>query len=353
MSSTNSAFQPKLSFGTIHWQLLRSIDLENNEMLKTIRGRIRHSLYSAIIQFNQTNNILVLGDGRSGTTWLAQILNFDGAYLDSFEPFHGIRNLKLSDGRLYPTANDVRQPAGLKFENYVDRVVLGKDTHRLSESLLPLKGVIIKDISCHLLFDSLKDYRMKKILIVRNPISVALSKMHWGIWHSTKELKLFLQRTAYPHELINTPFLEYIFVWCVLNKEVLRFYPDGHFTLVYYEHLLRRPELQCYKLFHECGLGKRHESSSKQILKAVKSRSKTTQSKNQISKTARLDMPWKDKVETEQLRRAYQLLRDFGMYEIYEDSVTPKMPNGQLCSLISSWSGSAKSHNPIAIGRST
>ncbi len=100
-----------------------------------------------LIKLNSRKQIFMLGDGRSGTTWITEVLNFDRKYLDLFEPFHGKRILELTNDRLYPTGSDLDKLdcRAYKLEDYARKT---KSFVRLeNQRRIALSGIIIKDIS--------------------------------------------------------------------------------------------------------------------------------------------------------------------------------------------------------------
>jgi len=131
-------------------------------MLQVIKERLENSIKYSLVRSNPRRNIFILGDGRSGTTWLCEILNFDGSYLESFEPFHGRRNLHLPDRRIYPVEGDFQGVSGESLKRYMSLVKRGGTAFRKRGNPLPLNGMIIKDISSHFIIDVVEEWEMKK-----------------------------------------------------------------------------------------------------------------------------------------------------------------------------------------------
>ena len=59
-------------------------------MIHTITNRIMNFKRTHFIDFDISGDstILISGMGRSGTTWLSEIINHDNKYRDIFEPFN-------------------------------------------------------------------------------------------------------------------------------------------------------------------------------------------------------------------------------------------------------------------------
>ena len=132
-----------------------------------------------------SETIWLIGEGRSGTTWVADLINRNRQYRDMFEPFHpkrvssfgflGLNEYVRPDQdypRLYCAAKDV---------------FTGRFTHRRVDAAnhrLVYRGIVVKDIFATL-FAKLAQQNfpwVKITLLVRNPFSVALSKYNKGSW---------------------------------------------------------------------------------------------------------------------------------------------------------------------------
>jgi len=187
----------------------------------------------------------------------------------------------------------------------------------------------------------------EKILIIRNPISVALSKGKMAPWHSTSELDFLLETVTdvqqrgqfYSSQVwAGTKFLEFILIWCTIYRFLLKRYQEYRFTLVYYEELLRNPETAIEKLFSSLELSNRFWRNKDIILTASKKLSGTTNKpSNKIDDNLRLDTPWSGELSEQEIARAYEILKDFQLYDIYENSIVPKLSKAHLVDLVSTW----------------
>lgn len=305
-------------------------------------------LKRAVIQLNSRNKLYLLGDGRSGTTWLAQILNFDGRYIEFFEPYHGRHHLKLSDDRLYPTVNDISQ---LEINvNQLDQLVY--QTHnfagmrRMQKLPPPIAGSLIKDISSHLILGLLSKQNSKRILILRNPISVATSKEKYGRWHSEADIQSFLEaspilnkisRGCFSDGLISSVFFEYIMMWCLIYRYTLSCASNLDFQLVFYENLVRNPKESIRHLFLEIGQEKCFNKNQSKILSAVNKSSRTVSKSSDFQTNKHEDQPWKGKKTHQDIENAYKILKRFDLYQIYENTIESKVNIAQLKSMAEDW----------------
>ena len=73
--------------------------------MKIAKGKIaKHVLLKRYLRAS----VFLLGDGRSGTTWFSELVNFEGNYWEVFEPFHGREPLPIEGGRMYPLQSDLQ-----------------------------------------------------------------------------------------------------------------------------------------------------------------------------------------------------------------------------------------------------
>lgn len=128
---------------------------------------------------NYKEAIWLVSDGRSGSTWLSDLINSDRAYRELFEPFHPHIVNKARHFALfqYLRPEDTNSPAG----EFLRLVFSGKFKHLRSDVSKPrlfYKGLLVKDIFAHLLMPWVNQNisHVKKILLIRNPFAVALSK---------------------------------------------------------------------------------------------------------------------------------------------------------------------------------
>ena len=160
--------------------------------LTRFRRKAARGLNAAIFALNRQLNrfedkLFVLGDGRSGTTWLANLLNFDQRYRVMFEPFL-TENFRPS----------VTYPSEYPFPDTADRNAVDRHIRKVLDgnyisglvNVDPPKvlysGLLIKDISAQLILDEIHALapKMKRVMILRHPFAVASSKARTFSWPS-------------------------------------------------------------------------------------------------------------------------------------------------------------------------
>lgn len=320
--------------------------------LSKFRKRTKSALLDIVgrvlIQIFRINSRVVLvGDGRSGTTWIAEVLNFDENLPVTFEPLHGRRYLTLSDDRLYPTAKDFAR-SSLKYTKLISRMERETAARRFlaNPRVLPCHGFMIKDISTHLILKQVYDRGQSLIFIIRNPVSVALSKERFGTWQNSFDMELLTTQSPVLKDLsdqcsslglVGSEFLSYILTWCLLNRIALSQLEAFGFPVVFYENLRRAPEESFENVFRFGGQLERFTQNRDQILEATRKKSRTTGRAHTMNNADNDDSDWSEKVSVEELSKAYQIVQIMGLYEIYQDALMPRISSEDLISITSRW----------------
>lgn len=159
----------------------------------------------------------VLSDARSGSTWMAEMLNHRGSFRRAFEPMHALKNPKLTGEPHIPvlapgTVPDVyRELYGELLER--DGHVLIKDIHAMlsAPAILPELGE-----------------PAVMLCLVRDPVAVAASKLRLDMWRWMRDPAQIVEA---PHLLpevralardpsvaAGSQFEKYVLIWCVLYK---------------------------------------------------------------------------------------------------------------------------------------
>ncbi|MCK5361175.1 MAG: sulfotransferase domain-containing protein, partial [Gammaproteobacteria bacterium] len=171
--------------------------LSHSDMLfaRKFDENISHQLLAMLEQANsdegvnkqgkQANNeivekVWVIGDGRSGTTWLSDLINYDTQYHFIFEPVHPQRRREMRGYDLFKYLRHEQKDE--KLEQFCNQVFNGKVfTH---DSAVPARfpmcpdKILVKDIFAHLMAKWVlnQNPEVKLVVLLRHPFSVALSK---------------------------------------------------------------------------------------------------------------------------------------------------------------------------------
>ena len=129
--------------------------------------------------------IWIIGDGRSGSTWLQNLFMHANNYLGLFEPFHTynptVKGFQYNHYQRPATQNPELERLAIDIFNLKildDRVVRFNSVNRY-------QGIVIKDVFASLLAKWAVErlpHRIRPVTLIRNPIDVALSKRKLNDW---------------------------------------------------------------------------------------------------------------------------------------------------------------------------
>jgi len=279
------------------------------------------------LKADEKNSILLVGDGRSGTTWVSNIINYNNEFRYMFEPFHP-HFVEASQGfrmfqYLRPTS-DARY-----FLNTARAIITGRFRHervdQYNRRLLCTKR-LIKDIFAHLFLKWLKvhfpDTRI--ILLLRHPCAIAVSKekLRQNMWMDEPEkflsqrelLEDFLHPFKGEIKAARSYFEKQIINWSIIHYIVLKQFTKGEIHLAFYENFCARPEEEIRRLFSF--LGKDYQGIPIEVLKTP---SQMSRKESAINTGGSLTDEWRRDVGDEKVKRANQILNVFQLDSIYPD----------------------------------
>ncbi|MGH9160600.1 MAG: sulfotransferase, partial [Vicinamibacteraceae bacterium] len=207
---------------------------------------------------DETSTVFIAGMGRSGTTWVSNIVNYDQGYRDIFEPFlpAEVPEARAFGYHEYRRAGD-KVP---EKEEVARRILAGRVSCAWTDKFNPRRFAqrrIVKDIRCNLMLGWLRRLRpgMPMIFVLRHPLGIIRSwaKLGWGtsIGGGTDVDHIMAQQ----HLLEDFPKIEELsraidrtntfestaFVWCVLHMVPLAQLDESKALMVRYEDLLGDP----------------------------------------------------------------------------------------------------------------
>lgn len=268
--------------------------------------------------------VLLAGSGRSGTTWVTELLNIDRDFRVVFEPFDSRFNPSWVQTRQYLEPGD-EAPA---FEATVRQALDGTlsnpwvDAH--NTALRP--GLrLVKAIRANLFLGWLAERfpEVRIVYLLRHPLAVALSReqMNWGagINQLTGQSRLVERlgaKSAWLREE-RDPFLRQVLLWCVENAVALEAMPSrAH--VVYYEDLCVAPEAAAGAMFAALGLpvpgGLAHAAERPSAL---------SRGHSAVLLGQRPVDAWVSKVDAGRRADALRYVEAFGLGHLYGDSPLP------------------------------
>jgi hypothetical protein len=275
------------------------------------------------------STVLLAGSGRSGTTWVSEIINFDNHYRYMFEPFHSdkVRRCKAFGPATYlrPNARDDERLA-------VARSVLGGRLRagwvdRYNKTWLS-KDRLIKDIRANLFLKwlSVNFPGMPVVLLLRHPLATVASRLslHWqpltSAYLANHELVAdHLGGVAEEMAGTTDPFEQQMYRWCVETIVPLRQFATNEIHLAFYEGFVADPDREVSMLFSHIG----RDFDQRALAGLSTPSSQVRRRKSAIALHRDPLTQWRDEITPAQVSRALHILGLFGLDRIYNDDPMP------------------------------
>ena len=275
--------------------------------------------------------VFVSGMGRSGTTWLAELINHRNEYRLLFEPFDPVR-VALAAGfldRQYLRETDERRvylaPAAAILQGYVRDPFVDQHNRKLFCSRR-----IVKEVRTNLLLRWLFRHfpEMPIVLIVRHPIAVAVSRqatdedidLQAAFLDQAELVGDYLSPFVDVMRSCSTPFERQIASWCIEYGIPLSQFKAGEIHALSYERLCVEPEATLRALFEYLG-----RPFDRRVLASIPTPSKTTLSTAKLAGDwqagpRRMIDSWRDRVSPAQVERAAEIVAAFGLADLYSEA---------------------------------
>jgi hypothetical protein len=273
------------------------------------------------------NSVFLAGSGRSGTTWVSEIINHRNEYRLVFEPFHPDR---------VPVCKDFRRKQYLRpderREKYLEparRILTGRLrnpwTDRFNRKFVA-RGRLIKDIRANLLLGWMSENfpGMPIVFLLRHPCAVVAARLALGWKDNLSEMmeqEELVEDFLLPVEAeirdAQGAFERHVFSWCIENYVPLRQFGPREVHLAFYENLVVHPEDEVRRLFAFLG-----EDFDGRVYRALRRPSPLSRRGESPSVDA-----WRRSVTDSQLERAVEILGLFGLDRVYGEGAMPD-PSG-------------------------
>jgi hypothetical protein len=270
------------------------------------------------------NSVFLAGSGRSGTTWVAEVINHRNDYRLVFEPFHPGR-VGICAGfrrKQYLRPDDRRE----EYLGPARKVLTGRLrstwTDRFNKKFVARRR-LIKDIRANLLLGWMRAHfpGMPIILLLRHPCAVVASRLDLG-WRDnlseTMEQRELVEDFLLPMEAeiraARDAFERHLFLWCIDNYVPLKQFGPQDVHLTFYERLLARPEAELQSLFTFLG-----EDLDDRVYRRLRRPSPLSGKKEPGPSTE----GWRTRVSAHQLERSMEILGLFGLDSLYGEGAMP------------------------------
>lgn len=280
-----------------------------------------------------SRSIMVAGTGRSGTTWLGELIVSQLACRMMFEPFHPG---KVSQYRQFNYFQYLRPEQDCPpMSAFCDEVFTGRIRNRWidrqANRLRPAYR-LIKEVRANLLLGwiSRRYPRVPRLFIIRHPCAVVHSRLRLN-WATDGDLEPmlaqpdlvadFLEDKLGLIEATRTEAGKHALVWCISNLVPLREPTGEALTVVYYEHLRSHPQVEIPRIFR--AIGKPYHES---VFASLPKPSATTHADSRAANRARHADGWQAELAPAQIAEILAIVDAFGLSHHYGESARPLAP---------------------------
>jgi hypothetical protein len=300
-----------------------------------VRRRLSIIAHNVYVDPNHDHRatVLLCGSGRSGTTWMVDIANYDNHYRLMIEPFNRVR---------VPAVRDFHRRQYLRPSN-TDPTYLGPATSIFTGALrdefidqlnrrVIASSRIVKDVACTLMLGWLRARfpGMPIVYGLRHPCAVAYSRTKLG-WDDIREDYLGQPELIADHlapfaraiREAKTAFERHVYTWCVENYVPFRQFGPGEMHVVFYENLCIDPAPELERLFGF--LGRPYDA---RIFKRLTSPAFSGHTPGRprscaVMSVEALNEPWRRHVSQAEIDRAHEIVASFGLDRIYGKDFLP------------------------------
>jgi hypothetical protein len=308
--------------------------------LRSALKRIDSKVRSQFLDLGGPDDVIIVaGMGRSGTTWGADIINYDHSYRVLFEPFFPAEVKEAAPFEyMQYLALDAENPTLAKqAKKILAGKVRGQWVDRDNDGMF-YRRRIMKDIRCNLMLGWLRKVANDApvVLMIRHPLQVVSSwaKLGWGkeaqgersdfeIITSQKPLLNDFPVIAEVMKQIdqNDFFEKTVFEWGVYHLVPATQLKKGEAYALFYENLLIDQESEATRVFAYLN---KPVADQNALSQAMKSSSSTNFLGRDFSQgRAQVLDGWKSSFTSEQIRRAGEILAALGMDGLYDENGYP------------------------------
>lgn len=278
------------------------------------------------------NAVWMVGDGRSGSSWAANIVSRTCGYRQLFEPFHPIEVRKFGGYQLnhYQRPGSRNEPLRRKLQDVFEGRISNRRVNQAADRIL-YNGLLAKDVFATLLAAwGIENFpHVRLVLQVRNPFAVAVSKARNPNHRWTRgPAELLLQPDVVDAHLSEhadflrhieareDPILNHVAVWSILHSTLFRDFDARRLHIMIYSRTLEDPAREMSRLLAHIG----ESGVAPDLDSAVMSqpaRYSEGSSVNAVRATG--DRAWLEEVTAEQIRGGNEILSRFGLGELFNN----------------------------------
>lgn len=307
-------------------------------MKKYIRKIISILHPAKLIYFDQNkdykNTILLLGSGRSGTTFLSEIINYKNDFRYIFEPFNNkkLKILKNFSYRPYFNENNIEKHTIAK--KIFSGDIQGLWVNKFNKKIFTKKR-LIKDIRINFLVSYIQNNfpDIRLVCMIRHPFAVIDSKIRANFNYELDSIlehknlvSLYFQNIE--KEILHiykkgSTFEKHMLQWCIENYVMLKQIDFQKTYLVFFENILTNPAVELEKLFKYLKI-----PYTKEILSKIKKPSGTT--KKKVIDPKNIMQGWSKNISPQETKKGYEILKLFQLDKLYDKNAIPNIKNWKL-----------------------
>ena len=280
------------------------------------------------------HTVLLVGSGRSGTSWVPDVLNYDHRYRYLYEPFHAkhvpMARHWLPRQYLRPGDDDPR------FVQLATRIFSGQIRNAYADAYnrcVVAHRRLVKDTRLQLALGWVRHHfpAMPTIYLMRHPCAVVNSRMQLDRDSDLDRQLLSQPQLMADHlepfraamESAADAFERHVFIWCAENYVPMRQLRDGDAHVIFYEDVCTDPQAQLRALWSYLGTPFDERALALVGKPSVQARKYHAGGTSAIVTGANLVDAWRKYVPPERVRRAIEILRLFGLDAIYGEDAMP------------------------------
>jgi hypothetical protein len=279
--------------------------------------------------------IWLFGHGRSGTTWISNLINHDHYFREVFEPLHPKfipESSRCLKSHTYLKADEEND----ELKKLVERCFSGRLAHKRTDAMNKIhiyQGLLVKDITSNLFANWIYHQHIKNlhmIMIIRNPFSVAKStvKLKWqsepmNLYKNRKLRCDFLEPyedVFYEINAKNDPILKNILCWSVLYHVPLKQFKNNQIKVLFYENVLLNPAREIANALNKDV--KIFQTIPENVINHPSRVSINTIENKQLHINS-----WCNELSKSTIDKGLDILSRFGLMNLYDDNFRPKKIN--------------------------
>ena len=279
--------------------------------------------------------VYVCGSGRSGTTWLAEVVNYRNDHRYMFEPLTPPHVPEFTN---FVRGQYLRADAEPRFAVPLDDMLSGRLRNRWVDryNRVPLATRrVIKDVYANLLLEWVhsKHPDVRIVLILRHPMAVITSRLTLAPRDAHRRFEPELHRFLKQEELMQdhlSPFegtiasaetrLEQQALWWAIENFVpLKQLGRRGLHVVHYEHLRSSPVTEIARLGRHLG-----RDFGSEVYERMQRRSYTTGRYSALRRGGDPATDWRQRWDRDDIRVVMKVLSLFGLDEMYADEAMPR-----------------------------